>query len=504
MRLRIVNRSGRTRTWAFDFNAQTSAYIPTHRRSRFDFTVADTEDRQFEVLVPLSGGSDAGWVQMSVLGYGVANPGHMNIVGNNTGSRVAVSGYATLDSAELRNRLAYDGGTGSPALIFDATLLSTDWRAYSGLVALWLRVDEWKLADAAVQRALEAWVHTGGRLVLVDPSDTPTPSPIETLGLGVVVTIPAGLTEEDASRFEAAVLPSAWPSRDTASWASSLIEPIETHRGLLSLVLVGYLVLAGPVNLFVFSPGTKRVRLFWTMPAIALGASAVMASVIVLQDGVGGAGYRANFIYLQPERNHELIIQEQVSRTGALARRSFDVVEPVIMKNLQTAHDQFRSTAELASVGTRYTGDWFRSRSVQAHELSYVRASRARIELARVDAGVPTILSSIDMPIETVYYRDSTGTAWFGENVLAGRPASLTRASESQYEQFWRDISFQTAGPRLRMHIDAVRGVKGAFLATVAPEHANVAVDTLPSIEWSDGPVVLGGHIDPAPKVASR
>ena len=497
MRIRVRNQSGRDRVWAFEFNALEAGHIGGGRRSQFELDVENGQDRHFEILVPLPGASDAGWVQMFVFGYGVANAGQTVNVGNWSRSRVAVSANANLRFPEVRVQLTVDPSGTAILLPFSAESLTDDWRAYSSLSVLWLTADEWKQADSPIRRALTEWVAGGGRLVLVEPSDTPARAPIEHYGMGMIVTIPEGLTADEAGLFEH-VKPSAINTAVSIStWMSNLIDPIETHKGFLSLVLLGYLVLAAPVNLLVFSPGRKRMRLFWTMPAIALGASAVMAAVILLQDGVGGSGYRANFVYLQPDLNRELIVQEQVSKTGALLRRSFDIgeAEAVVITDITTAYQGFQQTSALGSHGARYTGDWFRSRTIQAQRLQWARSSRARIERVGVDSGRPTILSSIDVPLEELYYRDQSGSVWHGKNILPGRPALLQSVSDVAYQQFPREVAFRTAGPVIRARVDAIRGLSGAFLAIAASHGSDVAIETLTSIDWTDGPVLYAGHV---------
>ena len=496
MRIRIVNHSGRDRTWSFEFIALQASYINAGRRSRFELEVEGGRDRVFEVLVPLAG-SDTRWVHMQVFGYGLTNAGQMEIVGTTWSSRTAISANATLRSQEVRDQLTADMTSDGNPFPFEVEALTDDWRAYSSLAVLWLAADEWKQADAAVRRTLTEWVAGGGRLVIVEPGDTADTAPIEPHGMGMIVTIPEGLTADQASLYKRA-MPPGIHGADSIAWERSPIDPIETHKGLLSLVLLGYLVLAAPVNLLVFSPGTKRIRLFWTMPAIALGASAVMAGVILLQDGVGGAGYRANFVYLQPELNRELIIQEQVSTTGALLRQSFEIEEPVVINGLATAHYPLPNPGELGSHGARYAGDWFRSRTIQAQRLQCVRSSRARIERIGVESGRPTILSSIDVRLEQLYFRDELGRIWYGENVLPGRPVTLQSTSELAYEQFWLEVSFRAAGPAIRARTDAIRGLRGAFLASAASNGSDVAIETLTSIDWTDGPVLYAGHVQEA------
>ena len=496
MRIRVRNQSGRDRAWAFEFNALEAGHIGGGRRSRFELGVENGQDRHFEILVPLPEASDAGWVQMFVFGYGVANAGQTVNVGNWSRSRVAVSANANLRIPEVREQLTHDPSGRATLLPFSAEALVSDWRAYSSLSVLWLNDDEWKRADSAIRRALTEWVAGGGRLVLVVPIDTPARAPIEHYGMGMIVTIPEGLFADEVGLFEPA-MPPAISTAVSFSWVSNLIDPIETHKGFLSLVLLGYLVLAAPVNLLVFSPGTKRMRFFWTMPAIALGASAVMAAVILLQDGVGGSGYRANFVYLQPDLNRELIVQEQVSKTGALLRRSFDIgeAEAVVITDITTADQGFQQPSALGSHGARYTGDWFRSRSIQAQRLQWARSSRARIERVGVDSGRPTILSSIDVALEELYYRDQSGSVWHGKNILPGRPALLQSVSDVAYQQFPREVALRTAGPVIRARVDAIRGLRGAFLAIAASHGSDVAIETLTSIDWTDGPVLYAGHV---------
>ena len=494
MRIRIGNRSGRDRAWAFEFKALKATYGDVGRRSRFELEVEDGQDRQFEILVPLSGAASASWVQMMVFGHGVANAGQLKIVVNTVSSRVAVSNNANLRSQEIQPQLMSGPDGLEGPFTFSAESLTSDWRAYSSLSALWLAADEWKGVDAALRRTLFEWVAGGGRLVVVESGDTAATAPIQRHGLGMIVTIPEGLAEESVGVFRL-----AWPpannGMDSVSWVGNLIEPIETHKGFLSLVLLGYLVLAAPVNLLVFSPGTKRMRLFWTMPAIALGASAVMAVVILLQDGVGGSGYRRNLVYLLPELNRELIVQEQVSRTGALLRRSFEIEEPVVITDLTTADYLHQSSREFGSNGTRYAGDWFRSRSIQAQRLQWARSSRARVELVRTEGTHPVLLSSIDVRLDELYFRDESGQLWHASNVLPGRPAALRSATEEEYERFLLEVSLGTAGPGIRTRVDEIRGLRGAFLASAS---SDIAIETLTSIDWNDAPILYAGHIQEA------
>ena len=188
-------------------------------------------------------------------------------------------------------------------------------------------------------------------------------------------------------------------------------------------------------------------------------------------------------------------MQEQVSRTGALLRRSFEIEEPVVITDLTTADYLHQSSREFGSNGTRYAGDWFRSRSIQAQRLQWARSSRARVELVRTEGTHPVLLSSIDVRLDELYFRDESGQLWHASNVLPGRPAALRSATEEEYERFLLEVSLGTAGPGIRTRVDEIRGLRGAFLASAS---SDIAIETLTSIDWNDAPILYAGHIQEA------
>jgi hypothetical protein len=149
----------------------------------------------------------------------------------------------------------------------------------------------------------------------------------------------------------------------------------------------------------------------------------------------------------------------------------------------------------LTSDGNHHTGDWFRSRSIQAQRLEWARPSRARIDLVSTEGKPPVLLSSIDAQLDELYFRDESGRVWHARNVLPGRQAALRSATEQEYEQFWREVTLRAAGPSIQRRGDEIRRLRGAFLASSS---SDVAIETLTSIRWDDAPVLYAGHIPEA------
>ena len=70
--------------------------------------------------------------------------------------------------------------------------------------------------------------------------------------------------------------------------------------------------------------------------------------------------------------------------------------------------------------------------------------------------------------------------------------------SDVAYQEFQRVVTFRTAGPAILAHTNAIRGLRGAFLASAASNGSDVAIETLTSIDWTDGPVLYAGHVKEA------
>lgn len=474
LRVTILNESGRDRAWTFDFRSYGNA--GTARLSRVVLPVASGEERTFEVVAPLA--TDIGEMsslQMRVLGFGVSSSDWHYPLSSGYGQTPEASPPPAL--SQSLHQEAQQG------VAFDPSLLPSDWRGLLGLRALALTEDEWRKASPSARSALSEWTSRGGYLVRLGSSSfVEGVQGVETLGLGTVVTKPR---PESASEWQESLKTPPIPQTISyRAWADEHFKAIETRSGLLLAFLVLYAPLVGPVNLYVFCSKGRRARLFWTLPTLALGASLFLAGLILMQDGVGGRGHRVTFVRLVPELTREVTIQEQVSRTGALVTRGFEIEEEVAVFGAPLG---FSSGGELASEGSSFGGSWFRSRSIQAQRIEGVRPGRAGVSIA----GEATLTSSIEDRLEEIYYRDEEGRLWRATGLAPGSKAALAPASEEEYERFWGALS-REAGPGARIHLQKSYWERGAFLARAGASDA--PIETLEGIDWTDT-VIYSGRI---------
>jgi hypothetical protein len=457
VRVRIENRADVARAWTFVFNSERNW------REKMEFTqslaVGARSVLESVIFVPGLGKSSSGnaiqltaWVQ----GPGIDRKGAGLTNYNNDLSRYLASSpsqevdlYAAISASPEGGGGAGTGpgggghgGTRSATMelaVVDAATWPADWRVWSPFTQVVMSEREFLALDGARRAALMDWVAFGGTLSLYPPFAAASPPPklsTTAWGAGVVRKVPASLSDDktvqpDDAReksFHRQLLDQA----NAAALPPGTVEPYSLSRGSvgITLFLLLFGILIGPVNLLVFAPTQRRHRLFVTVPLISLAASVVLAVIIVWRDGFGGAGVQSGVVILLPGENKAAVFQDQLSRTGVLSTSRFtlpsDTQFVLPAANLTSATNPNRDK-QFARDESSASGAWFASRQRQQHVLQRITPTRARIELvAGGEAGAPPVVqSSVGTALRDFRYRDPARKLWGADEVAPGRKVTL-------------------------------------------------------------------------------
>jgi hypothetical protein len=453
-------------------------------------------------------------------------------------TELRLSGHATNDSFYVDCRGAgQSGSTSSPMFptgiskdvqaaqgdAFESFTLSgnpldmarapEDWRGWSSFRDMLMSEGEWRSLAGGRRKAMLDWIATGGRVGVLVKESTPErldgmgiptagPDGRHRIGAGEVVVLEwdgKALSANTVNSFRVRGRESSTTLLDNyqphvsrrgaeASWDGGFgrLVSVFGERALPVGWILGFLTLfgivAGPVNVMVLAGQGRRSRMFWTTPLISLAATLFLLLLMFMRDGVGGAGARRVLGLLVPEENTMAILQEQFSRTGVLLGSSFPIAEPSWLQPIG-AHGWNDRFAEID--GRSRQGDWFRSRSDQAYVALAVRPSRARLEVVRdFDDAPPSVLSSIEVPLDKVFVIDEEGTYWTADAIGTGQKKPLQASDADSYNR-WFDSLVADAGPIRRDLIEPLRNVRGHAYAT-SSDAGKVAVKTLGAIRWID------------------
>ena len=510
----IRNDSGAPRTWSLSGQERSTRYGSNGGGTLLSQSIRVENGATVRValLIPLLSLSPTDFyyrtASLGVDGPGVEtreipvansnSSGHVNTAFIGLGDALATPIWASL---EKKYRDASSNLYGSEV---DPAQLGPDWRGLSGVDALWLTDAEYTHLDADQRAAIRQWVDRGGSFLLSARSEDPALRASLGLpatggeahpGFGRVQWLPwdgKPLDLDAASAIIDKVRPlrsDASAATDATAWGmTKSVGPIPINAPFLISFICLFAAVAGPVNLFLLAPATRRHRLFWTTPLISCAATLLLIAVIVLQDGFGGYGERVMVTRLFPGQRQAVVMQEQVARTGVLLSRSFSVPEDLVLSPLKTSGAGSRSYEQS---GRAYGGDWFTSRSVQAQRAEAIVPSRAEIQ--RLPAATadepPVVVSSIPATLREICYLDLAGHRWYGRNLRTGERMTLQPKSAAAPEVLAGGSDY------LRQLQKQGWDEPGTFfaLADDAP-----FIETLPAIRWRKQQAVYLGAVTPA------
>jgi hypothetical protein len=500
----INNDSARAQSWSFAFENQSYGYVPGSSMTfAVNLAVPSKSTRAFNILVPLAFRADS---YFTPLGVTVSGPwtGGQSRQQFPTGSRsgkpisafVAMSETLAAPSWSRLEKEFEDGKKDLAGTRFAPDDLPDDWRGLTGITGLWLTVDELNFLWPAQRAALREWVHRGGSLFVhgvaeLDPQFRAT-------GFGQVSVTPD--VTLDISRAASAIdalkevaLETQLGQRYIGNWnAVTTLGPIKLNASLLIGFMALFAVVVGPVNLFVFARRTHRHRLFWTTPLISVATTGALLVLIIFQDGLGGSGSRVALIYVSPTEKQDVLLQEQIARTGVVLGSSFVTKDPCYIAPITLDSTPGGPRRAYENSGTSFAGEWFISRAMQGHWLESIAPTRAGIVFANVagidEAGAPpVIVSNISGVLEQVHFRDENGRIWHASNVHTGQ--RVTMESEGQMPS----LLPAEAGSRLRTMWSRVSERNGYFYAI--SRDSDSLMGTLPSIRWKNDCVIYLGPL---------
>ncbi len=198
-------------------------------------------------------------------------------------------------------------------------------------------------------------------------------------------------------------------------------------------------------------------------------------------------------------RNAAFLHQEQISRTGILTGSRFTVDPACLFVPVPIAKSRWaRYTTDYRTSGTfnlqpdggklAASGDWWQSRSEHGHALTAVVSTRGRIERA---ASADTMVSTFDLPLETLYFLDSENQWHRAENIATGKPFTLTPIDATLAEPA---LAREAMGftNRNRELLNRAKNRAGHFVAIASQAPA---IDTQPGIRWQETRTVITGPV---------
>lgn len=397
--------------------------------------------------------------------------------------------------------------------LFDHHLAPVDWRAYCGFHSLHISDKEWQEMTPAAHTAIKHWVHLGGQLYVLGNNSAksmaemglPKTGPGQRPGGVFRGSVNESYSDEEVKYFDKiadrdwvvrAITGDAvkeWERRDASSFATP---SAQLAAGFMLFVVVGFAILVGPLNVFVFAAARRRHRLFITTPLISLGAGGLLVASVILSDGIGGKGVRYVWMESAPTgENTQYVVQHQHSRCGAMFSTGFEIPEDAYFAPMVLAPGELSGnlSAELEPGKVLASGPWFSSRRSQNFYLAAARPGRGRIEKTGTDER-PVLTSAFDFPIGRIFWLAADGKTWWQAGSLAQGTATALQPCTAPEVQKALDDATALAPPEYARDLTTASRRPGYFIGLT---ERIAAIETHKSIRWQTHGFVTGPAVTP-------
>ena len=379
-----------------------------------------------------------------------------------------------------------------------ATEWSTNWLAYSSFDGVVVTEDEMRGMPPEVAAALWHFVECGGTLLILGNWQVPDswylrqktasiPTYCVGFGQGLVTTRdPKQFSADDWKYLQREWTDSLSPYQPVKTFdpekanrefpvVESLTVPV---RGLFLLMIL-FVIVIGPLNLFVLSRKKKKIWLLWTVPAISLITCLAVSGYTILSEGWGSKARTATVTVLD-EASHRATTMGWTAFYAPLTPGDGLHYGYETELTPQTGFSYgYRGGSD--GVGERsinWTEDqhlasgWISAR-VPAHlKIRKSEMRRERVTLNRAPDGSLTLVNGLGVDVRELWLADWNGKVYRANKIVAGASAELTlqpnmriggtadglRTAFVDYD--WFDMSRWTKGPQVLL-------MQGSYIAVL-------------------------------------
>jgi hypothetical protein len=362
----------------------------------------------------------------------------------------ASSSYASRSGG----RSPSSSGEMSPVVIraeIEASAWSEQWLAFTPFEAVLIMRADYAAMPPATQAALWNWVNAGGNLVVLGDIPVPAPwnrAPITRhegtrefmVGFGHCVLLDkastASLTSAQVRYLRELGRSSALPWQSTgdenaANAAFPVVENLQIPvRGLVALMLL-FILVVGPLNIYLLSRMNKRVWMLWTIPAVSAVTCLLVFAWSLLSEGVTPIVRTEGFTLLDQVAHRATTLGTTAFYSpltpGGGLRFGHETEATLLGQDRLHSHGRGGGGAPVEVDWTQsqhFARGWVTARVPAHFQLRKSETRRERLQLER-SGGQLLAVNGLGANIQSLWLLDTNGVLFKAENIAAGQKIAL-------------------------------------------------------------------------------
>jgi len=360
------------------------------------------------------------------------------------------AGFRSASEAELKNptgELAHKS-VASESPVAD---WSDNWLGYSGYDGVVVTASELAGMPAPISTALWQYVECGGSLLVVGSHEPPQPwrdrklegVPLATyhVGFGQCVlsnttdlrSLAKGQWEYAASSWEAAQKPWRSAAGIDVNRSFPVTENVSVPVRGMFLVMLIFVALIGPVNVFVLWRKKKRMWLLWTVPLISFVTCLGVSAFSIASEGWGGRARTAGFTILD-ETSHRATTIGMTAFYAPLTpgdglhfSYETEVSTPTPLYDFSYSRGPGFRSIDWSRDQHLETG-WVMARRPAHFMIRRSESRRERMVINRAPDGSLSVVNGLGADVRRLWLADKDGRVYEAKDIKAGATAGLTLA----------------------------------------------------------------------------
>jgi hypothetical protein len=323
------------------------------------------------------------------------------------------------------------------------------WLAHSGYAGIVAAGPEVQAAPPAVRQALWQYVECGGCLLLLGDCKLPDSWGRRQAdvrgwtgyyaGFGLCLSTARPVAEWEPGQWR--LLVQAWEhtdrpwrqvrSADQANEDFPVVEDVAIPVRGLFLSMVGFVVVAGPLNLYVLARRGRKIWMLWTVPALGLLACAAVVLYMVTTEGLRGH-VRAEGVTVLDEAEGRASTVGWIGFYAPAVPADGLHFSPATELTPHLAPGRYRRSPQTGARTLDWTDEqhlasgWLAPRVPAHFMLRKAEARPERLLVKRSEGGALLVENGLGAPIRQLWLTDRQGGVYVAEGVAAGGKMGLT------------------------------------------------------------------------------
>lgn len=373
---------------------------------------------------------------------------------------------------------------------------SAHWLGFSAYDGVILTHSEFNAMPQKVQTALHRYVEVGGILLILGSAALPAswdpprptlddPFEIYDLGFGQVLINAASnfqhwpkTTWSDVqNRFQKTAHPFAKRKDiETANQDWPVANHTQVPARSLLLMTLAFALAIGPVNLLILNRTQRKIWMLWTVPLISILTSAGIFINAIAKEGWTGVVRTVSLTHLDQRTRHATTLgytafySPLTPRHGLMFDRHTELTPQILPRhNAGTARWLDWTNGQHLATG------WINARVPAHFQIRKAQTRQERLNLIRIDQGIPMVVNGLGVDIESLMVADHDGQIYTAQQVKAGAKVTLQAVQDGRrvgdrpkqplrelYDKRWED---EIPSLATNAHLTLVQG---SYLATTS------------------------------------